>query len=301
MNDQSSHEDSFGYETHMTFDGGISPSLTAYQPLNGYTTQECNSIAFDYPVHSNTVTSLANIFADTTPFATVTPSATSALGNTPAYSLSTEIAELSISSPASSPVYQAGSLSSSLSMLPILQPQPTLVCNPKALNSPAIMEQPATQSGLLSQAEGFRHAGSSPHLGSTVDSDYSPSGESEVEDDNDQSYGEPLSRRKTRSARVSHAAHPYLKPAPKAKSNRRRGTQLDIPVPVPGLTKNSRGRTVPRKAEAASDDGSRPFWCDIDNCDKLFSRGEHLKRHVVSIHTDKKRKTHPTIFLVTSC
>ena len=258
MNDHSSivvkHEDSFGYEAHMMFDGGIAPSLTAYQPLTGYATQECNPIGFDYLAHSNTVTNFANMLTEATPFATVAPSATSGLTDeeTSAHNLSTEIAELSISS---------------------------------------------------SQAEGSHHSISSPNRGPTADRDYSPSGESEVEDENDHSYGEPQHRRKTRSARVSYTAHPYLRPAPKAKSNnnKRRGTKLELPVPVPGLTKNSRGRNVPKKTEVATSDGSRPFWCDVKDCDKLFGRGEHLKRHISSIHTQDRRETLPTIFLVSSC
>lgn len=308
MNDHSpstvavKHEDSFGYETHMMFDGGIPPSLTAYQPLTGYATQECSNIAFDYPVHSNTVTGLAGMLADSTPFQTVAPSATSALNNedTPTYSLSTEIAELSISSPASSPIYYAGSLSSSPPVMPILQPQPTQVCDPKALGSPVIMEQSIIQSGPSSQAEGSHHSKHSPYHGSAVDSDYSPSGESEVEDENDDSYGEPPNRRKTRSARVSNTAHPYLRPAPRDKGSKRRSTKLEIPVPVPGLTKNSRGRCVPKKTEVVFDDGTRPFWCHVKDCDKLFNRGEHLKRHILSIHTDDRREALQLRFLASS-
>ena len=257
MNDHSSvvatHEDSFGYETHMTFDAGIAPSLTAYQPLTGYATQECSPIGFDYLAHSPTVTNFANMLTEPTPFTTVAPSATSGLTDeeTSVYNFSTEIAELTISS---------------------------------------------------SQAEGSHHSSSSPNRGPTVDSDYSPSGESEVEDENDHSYGKPQHSRKTRSARVSHTAHPRLRPAPRAKNNnsKRRGTRLEIPIPVPGLTKNSRGRSVPKKTEVAIDDGSRPFWCNVKDCDKVFGRGEHLKRHVSSIHTRARRETLPTLFLVSS-
>lgn len=297
--------DLFGYDAHMAFDRGIAPSLTGYQPLTGYTvTQECNPVAFDYPVHANTATTLANMLAHSAPFATVAPSATSALTDedTSAYNLSAGIAELSISSPASSPIYHAGSLSSSPTLVPILQPPPTPSCDPKALGSPILMEQPIIQSGPSSQAEGSVRARSSSYRASAVDSDYdySPSGESEIEDENDHSYGEPPNKKKARSARVSHAAHPYLKP-PKAKNSKRRGTKLEIPVPVPGLTKNSRGRCVPKKTERAYDDGSRPFWCNVEDCDKLFNRGEHLKRHILSIHTEKKRERFLARFLVSSC
>lgn len=239
-----------------------------------------SSLAFNYATHPNTVTSLADVYAESAPFATVAPSATSALafGDTSAYNLSDDIAELAISSPVSSPVYHTAKLSSSPSLVPILQPQPTPVCDPKALDPPTITEQPVIQSGSPSHAEG-----------SHIDSDYSPSGESEVDDETDPSYGKHSNRKKTRSARSPTAAHPYSKPAPKAKSSKRRSTRIEIPVPVPGLTNNSRGRCVPKRSHY--EDESRPFWCSVEDCDKLFSRGEHLKRHIMSIHTMIKRET----------
>jgi len=305
MNDPSSpgtvvkHEDSFGYDHSMTFDRGIHSSLSAYRPSTGYALQERNPLAFDYPAHTNTASSLSNLLAGSAPFATVAPSATSGLPeeDAPAYNLSAEIAELSISSPLSSPIYHAGSLSSSSSFIPPLQP-PTPVCDPKTLDSPILMEQPIAEAGPSSQAGGPRRSRTSFYRASTADSDYSPSGESEIDDKNDGSYGKPFARKKARSARVAHAAHPYLRPAPKAKSVARRETKLELPVPVPGLTKNSRGRTVPKKTELVFEDGSRPFWCSVADCDKLFSRGEHLKRHISSIHTDDKRETPPTSSLV---
>lgn len=292
------HEDSFGYDHNMALDRGIDPSMSTYQPMTGYAPQERNPLAFDYPVHPNTVSSLANMLTGSAPFATVAPSATSGLPDedASAYNLSAEIAELSISSPASSTIFHAGSLSSSSSLIPIFQPQ-TPVCDPKTLDSPVIMEQTTMEAGPSNQPEGSRRSRTSFYRASTADSDYAPSGESEVDDKNDGSYGKPLTRKKARSARVAHAAHPYLKPAPKAKGNARRGTKLELPVPVPGLTKNSRGRTVPKKTESTFEDVSRPFWCHVEDCDKLFSRGEHLKRHISSIHTDDKREKPPTSFL----
>ena len=303
MNERSSpapaakHEVSFGYDSQMTFDGGVAPSLTAHQPFAGYAAQEHNPI-LGYPND----TDLANMLADSAPFATVTPSVTSGFTDEEAlaYNLSADIAELSISSPASSPIYHPATLSSSPLLIPILQPQPTTACDPKVLDSPVIMQSPAIQCGPSSQAEGSRRSRASSYRPPTADSDYSPSGESEIEDDNDQSYGEPSTRKKTRSARVSHAAHPYLRPAPKSKSNKRRGTKLEIPVPVPGLTKNSRGRLVPTKTETAVEDPSRPWWCSVEGCDKLFGRGEHLRRHIVSIHTKDKGGMLSTSSLVSS-
>ena len=295
------HEDTFGYDQQMVFDGSIAPPLSPYQHFTGYSSQERNPLAFDYPVHSTSSGSLANGLADPSPFATVAPSATSGFPNddAPTYNITAEIAELSISSPLSSPLYHAGSLGSSPILLPICQSQPTQVCDPRMLDSPLVMEQHVMQAGPSIPTGGRRRNKAASYRASTADSDYSPSGESEVEDANDHSFGEPSNKKKTRSTRVSHIAHPYPKPEGKAKGNRRRGTKLDIPVPVPGLTKNSRGRCVPKKAEGVFEDGSRPFWCPVEDCDKLFNRGEHLKRHILSIHTRYTRKTlsFPFLFL----
>lgn len=239
------------------FNNDLATSAPTFQPSIGYSPQESSSITFDYPVHSNNVSSLATMLADSAPFTTVAPSATTNLSerDVSAYKLSVGIGELSISSPASSPA-------------PFLYAESVgSVCDPRVVSSPVATEQP------------------------TVDSDYSPSGESEVEDDNDHDYDYegPQDRKKNRSARVSSAAHPYLKPASKAKDKKSRGTKLEIPIPVPGLTKNSRGRSVPTKSDVVYVDGTRMFWCNVKNCDKLFGRGEHLKRHITSIHTNDKR------------
>ena len=97
------------------------------------------------------------------------------------------------------------------------------------------------------------------------------------------------------------------KPRPKPQSI------LPTPIPVPNLTKKSRGRRVPtassqdlRKAAVVHDPyvgassrnrgskGSRSHMCKVPGCGKCFARGEHLKRHVRSIHTHEKRK--PVVF-----
>ncbi|KAK7464150.1 hypothetical protein VKT23_006315 [Stygiomarasmius scandens] len=106
-------------------------------------------------------------------------------------------------------------------------------------------------------------------------------------------------------------------------SSRRRSrpsNALPVPIPVPNLTKKSRGRRVPtvtslemvaRRGSSASvasaassgdgdyfggpasvggrgGKGSRVHTCKVPGCGKCFARGEHLKRHVRSIHTYEK-------------
>ena len=91
-------------------------------------------------------------------------------------------------------------------------------------------------------------------------------------------------------------------------SSRRRSRpspSLGVPVPVPNLTKKSRGRRVPtmssledlrsaasgagKKRQGAGGRSARMYLCDVEGCGKCFARGEHLKRHVRSIHTYEKR------------
>ncbi|KAG8742612.1 hypothetical protein FRC10_001210 [Ceratobasidium sp. 414] len=71
-----------------------------------------------------------------------------------------------------------------------------------------------------------------------------------------------------------------------------RSCRSTIPVPIPNLTKKSRGRRVPTKPAAVPVAGIgksvRTFTCSVDGCGKCFNRGEHLKRHIRSIHTDEK-------------
>jgi hypothetical protein len=106
--------------------------------------------------------------------------------------------------------------------------------------------------------------------------------------------------------------------------------RTNLPVPVPNLIKKSRGRRVPvvaalaspsssTSAPAASPSGAAPsvsangagpgtatanaddanatpnlskrlHICKVEGCGKCFHRGEHLKRHIRSIHTHEKRK-----------
>ncbi|KAF8079257.1 hypothetical protein FPV67DRAFT_1663905 [Lyophyllum atratum] len=69
-------------------------------------------------------------------------------------------------------------------------------------------------------------------------------------------------------------------------------TRATLPVPVPNLTKKSRGRRVPTRLP--NDDSNvdakdtRMYICKVESCGKCFHRGEHLKRHIRSIHTHEK-------------
>ncbi|TFK69914.1 hypothetical protein BDN72DRAFT_896905 [Pluteus cervinus] len=70
-------------------------------------------------------------------------------------------------------------------------------------------------------------------------------------------------------------------------------TRAILPVPVPNLTKKSRGRRVPTKAPEVKEDNppaeeTRLYVCSVEGCGKCFHRGEHLKRHIRSIHTHEK-------------
>ncbi|KAF7309130.1 Transcriptional regulator MNL1 [Mycena kentingensis (nom. inval.)] len=84
---------------------------------------------------------------------------------------------------------------------------------------------------------------------------------------------------------------------------RARSAALPAPIPVPNLTKKSRGRRVPtveslyaqegRKSSKGAS-GARMYACAVAGCGKCFARGEHLKRHVRSIHTYEKRAFFPS-------
>jgi uncharacterized Zn-finger protein len=45
-----------------------------------------------------------------------------------------------------------------------------------------------------------------------------------------------------------------------------------------------------KKRQSAGGKSARMYLCDVEGCGKCFARGEHLKRHVRSIHTYEKRK-----------
>jgi len=103
--------------------------------------------------------------------------------------------------------------------------------------------------------------------------------------------------------RPAPSQYTFLETYTSASQSERRGprTRTAPPVPVPNLTKKSRGRRVPTKVaserEGAQKEappkegvqkGGRVYVCKVEDCGKCFSRGEHLKRHIRSIHTHEK-------------
>lgn len=58
------------------------------------------------------------------------------------------------------------------------------------------------------------------------------------------------------------------------------------PRPVPGVSKKGRGRHVPTK-EAGGRKGTT-YTCSVEDCHKVFKRHEHLKRHVMSLHSNEQ-------------
>ncbi|QRV94911.1 C2H2 zinc finger [Ceratobasidium sp. AG-Ba] len=112
-----------------------------------------------------------------------------------------------------------------------------------------------------------------------------------------ESWSGPVRPRREVTQRQSHAVAPVPLSAPR--------TRVAAPVPVEGLTKKSRGRRVPTANSTigegdivfqAGKDGEKPtrmFACTVDGCGKCFHRGEHLKRHIRSIHTNERPHSCP--------
>ncbi|KAJ7146522.1 hypothetical protein C8R44DRAFT_16195 [Mycena epipterygia] len=77
---------------------------------------------------------------------------------------------------------------------------------------------------------------------------------------------------------------------PPSVDNRISRSRTNLPVPVPNLIKKSRGRRVPIVASANGEEeaNKRLHVCKVEGCGKCFHRGEHLKRHIRSIHTHEK-------------
>jgi hypothetical protein len=148
-----------------------------------------------------------------------------------------------------------------------------------------------------------RAPGSSSPPGLTGESEedlWSDSGESEVADLSDGADGDDdtdfvqsrtaVSRSLSRSRRAGGVGGGNSTATARASGDSR----LGAPVPVPNLTKKSRGRRVPTAPVFIMQGGVqknvRMYRCTVDGCYKCFARGEHLKRHVRSIHTNEKRE-----------
>ena len=71
----------------------------------------------------------------------------------------------------------------------------------------------------------------------------------------------------------------------------RRVARRPNPVVVPNLTKKARGRPVPTKDTPLKPGSGRAYTCMVEDCLKVFTRAEHLKRHTRSIHTNEKRES----------
>ncbi|KAI0294552.1 hypothetical protein BC826DRAFT_316560 [Russula brevipes] len=136
---------------------------------------------------------------------------------------------------------------------------------------------------------------SPPGLAGESDEDLgSESGESEAGDPSDGPDGDDdgdfmptrSSRSRIRSRRTSSVS------SGSGAVRDPRSCRLSAPVPVPNLTKKSRGRRVPTApviiVQGGVQKNMRMYRCTVDGCDKCFARGEHLKRHVRSIHTNEK-------------
>ena len=85
---------------------------------------------------------------------------------------------------------------------------------------------------------------------------------------------------------TSATGAPSVAPDPDSKAARStQRKRIPAPVPVPHLIKKSRGRRVPESDGAQE----RTHICTVPGCSKSFARAEHLKRHVLSLHTHEKR------------
>ncbi|KAH9932426.1 hypothetical protein B0H21DRAFT_93093 [Amylocystis lapponica] len=113
--------------------------------------------------------------------------------------------------------------------------------------------------------------------------------EEELDEDDDDYVQRSSSRPRTRRRRAVSSVSDAPSTASYGQTSTRR---LAPPVPIPNLTKKSRGRRVPTAPVIISKDGvpknTRTYTCDVAGCGKCFARGEHLKRHVRSIHTNEK-------------
>ncbi|KAG1877235.1 hypothetical protein F4604DRAFT_1580932 [Suillus subluteus] len=120
------------------------------------------------------------------------------------------------------------------------------------------------------------------------------------EDSDAESEGDSYCPSDTSESPVCRSAGPnsplFQALPPPPPSRRRRRQDVNLPTPVPNLTKKSRGRKVPvssgepvyARSKDKSKKGTRTYTCHVNGCSKCFVRSEHLKRHIRSIHTNDK-------------
>ncbi|KAJ7760090.1 hypothetical protein DFH07DRAFT_771976 [Mycena maculata] len=90
----------------------------------------------------------------------------------------------------------------------------------------------------------------------------------------------------TQAIFIDASGDPLAPPSVDARISRIR---TNLPVPVPNLIKKSRGRRVPVLAGTGEEESNKRLHvCKVEGCGKCFHRGEHLKRHIRSIHTHEK-------------
>ncbi|KAI8981322.1 hypothetical protein BD414DRAFT_516237 [Trametes punicea] len=155
--------------------------------------------------------------------------------------------------------------------------------SPALTNAPSSAPIPVPAAGT----ERKRQRGVSFTSSSAEDDEFHvSSGESERDDpdDDDDDYVQRSPRTRRRQLSTSSTS-----PSTSAGSFSM-ARRLAPPVPVPNLTKKSRGRRVPTAAQVGTQGGAqkRMYMCKVPGCGKCFARGEHLKRHVRSIHTNEK-------------
>ncbi|KAI6014027.1 hypothetical protein BKA83DRAFT_4111669, partial [Pisolithus microcarpus] len=71
-----------------------------------------------------------------------------------------------------------------------------------------------------------------------------------------------------------------------AGDSQREPTPDVVPPTPPPTPRSSRGRKVPWSEGNIPPDASRTIQCNL--CGRWFLRGEHLKRHIASLHSDEK-------------
>lgn len=202
---------------------------------------------------------------------------------------------------------------------------------------------PVSHSQTVSATTPLSSSGSMDQTGNA--SDGTGSGESSAEDKARASALGDESRRPTNNDYYRDSISRAAIPPPIVKSRKRTS---GLPVPVPHLTKPSRGRRVPTaivnemEVDSPEADGGPPspptsrsgtsspygtrrgapkpprattsptsmtssfpkpgdnprsYVCKVEGCGKAFKRGEHLKRHVRSLHTHEKRMRIRDLFI----